>query len=90
MVANAKVSISRQTHPSVQSVSLIGSWDNFTAPYPMQRDSRRGHGQWKGCHSFRDIFCDDKDLSKTRSGGLSMGHTYYYYVRFTPLPCPMH
>ena len=45
----------------------------------MERDSRRGKGQWKGCHTFRDIICDD-DSSKTRHGGLKMGHTYYYYV----------
>jgi len=67
-----------QTHPSVQSVNLIGSWDNFSTGYPMDRDLRRGKGQWKGCHTFRDIICDE-DLSRTRDGGLTMGNTYYYY-----------
>ncbi|KAF4120298.1 hypothetical protein GMORB2_3099, partial [Geosmithia morbida] len=74
-----------QTQPSVQSVSLIGSWDNFTTFYPMEHDTRRAKGQWKGCHIFRDIICNDDDLSKTRTGGLSMGHTYYYY----PLPAQL-
>jgi hypothetical protein len=46
----------------------------------MERDYRRGPGQWKGCHLFRDIICNG-DLSKTRHGALQMGHTYYYYVR---------
>ncbi|KPM36072.1 hypothetical protein AK830_g10495 [Neonectria ditissima] len=48
----------------------------------MQRDVRRGRGQWRGCHSFRDIFCDDAAGPGTpykRHGGLKMGHTYYYY-----------
>ncbi|KAH7144607.1 hypothetical protein B0J13DRAFT_47875 [Dactylonectria estremocensis] len=48
----------------------------------MQRDDRRGRGQWRGCHSFRDIFCDDVAGPGTpykRHGGLKMGHTYYYY-----------
>ncbi|CAG9941961.1 unnamed protein product [Clonostachys rosea f. rosea IK726] len=44
----------------------------------MERDYRRGPGQWKGCHLFRDIICNG-DLSKTRHGALQMGHTYYYY-----------
>ncbi|KAH6975939.1 hypothetical protein BKA56DRAFT_633299 [Ilyonectria sp. MPI-CAGE-AT-0026] len=48
----------------------------------MERDVRRGRGQWRGCHSFRDIFCDDAAGPGTpykRHGGLKMGHTYYYY-----------
>lgn len=75
------------THPSVQSVQLIGSWDGFNQSYTMERDVRRGRGQWRGCYSFRDIICDDasdtgkQGLSYKRNGGLKMGHTYYYYVR---------
>lgn len=46
----------------------------------MERDYRRGKGQWKGCHAFRDILRDGKLPSKTRNGGLTMGSTYYYYV----------
>ncbi|KAI5457867.1 hypothetical protein BGZ63DRAFT_364416 [Mariannaea sp. PMI_226] len=48
----------------------------------MQRDARRGRGQWSGCHTFRDIVCDDTAGPATpykRHGGLKMGHTYYYY-----------
>lgn len=55
--------IPSQTHPSTQSVQLIGSWDNFSQSYPMQRDVRRGRGQWRGCYSFRDIVCDDASVS---------------------------
>ncbi|KAM0256183.1 hypothetical protein ACHAQJ_005162 [Trichoderma viride] len=69
-----------QTEPSVQSVRLIGSWDNFTMCYSMERDTRRGHGQWRGCFTFQNIVCDDESPPhQKRSGGLKMGHTYYYY-----------
>lgn len=53
-------------------------------PYAMERDVRRGQGQWKGCYSFRNIVCDENNISGSqnrRDGGLKMGHTYYYYVR---------
>lgn len=47
----------------------------------MERDSRRDRGQWRGCHSFKDIICDGGDGCGTkRDGGLKMGQTYYYYV----------
>ncbi|KAK4202657.1 hypothetical protein QBC40DRAFT_275887 [Triangularia verruculosa] len=69
-----------QTHPSVQTVHLIGSWDNFNKPYTMERDSRRNNGQWRGCHNFEDIICHgDAGNAPKRSGGLKMGQTYYYY-----------
>ncbi|KAH6603450.1 hypothetical protein Trco_008225 [Trichoderma cornu-damae] len=46
----------------------------------MERDSRRGHGQWRGCFAFQNIVCDDESPYRhKRSGGLKMGHTYYYY-----------
>lgn len=48
----------------------------------MERDIRRDRGQWRGCHSFKDIICDgDEGSSPRRDGGLKMGQTYYYYVR---------
>ena len=65
----------------MQSVLLVGSWDNFSKTYSMERDIRRDRGQWRGCHSFKDIICDgDKGLAAKRNGGLKMGQTYYYYV----------
>lgn len=71
----------RQTNPSVQVVHLVGSWDNFTRAYSMERDSRRDHGQWRGCYTFKDIVCEgDAGGVPKRTGGLKMGHTYYYYV----------
>lgn len=46
----------------------------------MERDNRRAHGQWRGCHSFKDIICDgDQAATHKRDGGLRMGQTYYYY-----------
>ncbi|KAH8910253.1 hypothetical protein BR93DRAFT_469390 [Coniochaeta sp. PMI_546] len=46
----------------------------------MERDIRRDRGQWRGCHSFKDIVCDGEDgYSPSRDGGLKMGQTYYYY-----------
>jgi hypothetical protein len=47
----------------------------------MERDSRRGNGQWRGVHSFKDITCDgDGVRNPKRNGGLKMGHDYWYYV----------
>ncbi|KAL7806924.1 hypothetical protein V8C26DRAFT_424035 [Trichoderma gracile] len=69
-----------QTEPSVRSVRLIGSWDNFTMCYSMERDSRRGHGQWRGCFAFQNVMYDHgRPDHQKRSGGLKMGHTYFYY-----------
>ncbi|KAK8041787.1 hypothetical protein PG993_006310, partial [Apiospora rasikravindrae] len=70
-----------RTHQSIQSVQLFGSWDNFSNPYKMERDARRSRGQWRGCHTFRDIVCDGDQsfISPKRTGGLRMGQTYYYY-----------
>src|SRR3569833_2955920 len=45
----------------------------------MERDARRGRGQWRGSQSFRDIICDgDSTLRMRRNGGLKQGETYYY------------
>ncbi|EGR48820.1 uncharacterized protein TRIREDRAFT_61576, partial [Trichoderma reesei QM6a] len=69
-----------QTEPSVRSVRLIGSWDNFTMCYSMERDSRRGQGQWRGCFAFQNVMDDDGSPHHPKtSGGLKMGHTYFYY-----------
>jgi len=47
----------------------------------MERDIRRDRGQWRGCHSFKDITCDGSNGARVnRNGGLKMGQTYYYYV----------
>ncbi len=59
----------------------MGSWDNFSRTYTMERDSRRNRGQWRGCHAFKDIILDgDSAADVRRNGGLKMGQTYYYYV----------
>lgn len=70
------------TDPNVRSVKLLGSWDNFSKHYAMERDKRVGPGQWRGCHTFTDIICDglSSHPSNGRSGGLKMGGTYWYYV----------
>ncbi|KKA26572.1 hypothetical protein TD95_005354, partial [Thielaviopsis punctulata] len=44
--------------PAVQTVHLIGSWDNFARAYALTRDVRRHPNLWKGCFSFDDIVCD--------------------------------
>ncbi|KAH1489991.1 hypothetical protein LV164_006699 [Aspergillus fumigatus] len=69
------------TSPNVKSVKLLGSWDNFSKPYAMERDRRVGPGHWRGCHTFTDIVCDGTPTRQTpaRSGGLKMGGTYWYY-----------
>jgi hypothetical protein len=72
----------RQVPRSIATVELLGSWDNFKKPYPMRRDTRKGHGHWRGCHSFTDIICDGDSVTpnKGRDGALKMGGTYWYYV----------
>ncbi|KAL5449865.1 hypothetical protein PMIN06_006715 [Paraphaeosphaeria minitans] len=69
-------------HPTrLQSVELFGSWDNFSKPYQLQRDRRRGHGVWSGCYTFDNIICDGdfENVGQRRSGALAMGGTYWYY-----------
>ncbi|CAI7587614.1 unnamed protein product [Penicillium manginii] len=72
------------TNPETRSVKLLGSWDNFTKQYVMNRDKRVGAGHWKGCHTFTDIMGDGPsgslgEQSQWRTGGLKMGATYWYY-----------
>ncbi|KAF2442904.1 hypothetical protein P171DRAFT_474229 [Karstenula rhodostoma CBS 690.94] len=69
-------------HPTrLQSVELFGSWDNFSKPYQLQRDRRRGHGVWSGCYTFDNIICDGdlENVGQRRSGAFKMGGTYWYY-----------
>lgn len=68
--------------PMTRSVTLIGSWDNFSKSYPMRKDGRVGPEHWTGCHSFENIICDGNAAtsSQKRNGGLKMGGTYWYYV----------
>lgn len=74
-----------QVHPSIVTVELLGSWDSFSRPYPLERDRRVGRGHWRGCHTFRNITCDGGGVSiDGRDGGLRMGGTYWYYVSFRP------
>lgn len=67
---------------ALRSVILLGSWDNFTGPYPLELDVRRGHNFWRGCFTFSDVICDGDldDLTTKRNGPLKMGGTYWYYV----------
>lgn len=67
--------------PNTRSVNLLGSWDNFSKQYPMQRDSRVGSEHWRGCHSFKNIICDGNldSVGGSRDGGLKMGGTYWYF-----------
>ena len=81
ILVSPRLRFPRHTTPSIQSVHLIGSWDNFAKRYPMERDIRRSRGQWRGCYAFEDIICDGEGgSSPKRTGGLKMGSTYYYYV----------
>ena len=72
----------RRTPVHTRSVSLLGSWDNFSKPYAMQRDARRSKEHWTGCHNFENIICDGNvsAAGHVRDGGLKMGGTYWYYV----------
>lgn len=66
-----------------QSVELLGSWDNFSKPYPLRRDRRRGPHAWAGCFTFEDIICDGdpSNIGLRRSGPLKAGGTYWYYYK---------
>ncbi|GME25098.1 hypothetical protein GTA08_BOTSDO11429 [Neofusicoccum parvum] len=65
----------------VRSVELLGSWDNFTHSYRMERDSKRSSRHWFGIFTFKDITCDGESQSGPgkREGGLKMGGTYWYH-----------
>ena len=69
--------------PEARTVELLGSWDNFTRPYLMEQDRRRGSGFWSGCFKFEHIIFDgdSSGWNKPRSGGLKQGGTYWYYFR---------
>ncbi|KAJ5038353.1 uncharacterized protein L3040_007218 [Drepanopeziza brunnea f. sp. 'multigermtubi'] len=83
----ALITFMAQIPPHSRSVNLIGSWDNFSKRYPMERDTKRSSSQWRGCYTFADIICDGDDdghpsngeRRPKRNGGLKMGATYYYY-----------
>ncbi|KAJ6787666.1 hypothetical protein PWT90_09569 [Aphanocladium album] len=80
LFADHGVSTRSETDPSVVTIQLIGSWDNFSACYPMERDVRRGRGHWRGCHSLQDHVCDGAGSRYKMHTGLAMGRTYYYYL----------
>lgn len=69
--------------PEARTVELLGSWDNFTHPYLMEHDRRRGTGFWSGCFKFENIIWDGDSpgWNKPRTGGLKQGGTYWYYYR---------
>ncbi|KAF2485751.1 hypothetical protein BDY17DRAFT_309058 [Neohortaea acidophila] len=69
--------------PEVRLVELLGSWDNFTQPYLMHRDRKRGPCCWSGCFKYQNVIFDgDKpNWSRPRTGGLKQGGTYWYYYR---------
>lgn len=66
---------------ALRTLVLFGSWDNFSRPYPLELDARRGRNYWRGCFTFSDIICDGNlDDQVRRDGPLKMGGTYWYYV----------
>ncbi|MCJ1308486.1 hypothetical protein MMC25_002139 [Agyrium rufum] len=83
MTSTTLVTFLLQTVQPVASVHLLGSWDNFSKPYPMERDVRMGKLHWRGCHSFTDIICDGDSIHPfaRRNGGLKEGGTYWYYYQ---------
>ena len=59
----------------------------------MERDLRRGQGEWKGCYTFQDTSipsASDNRPAKIGNGGLKMGATYYYYVSSLAHPFTHH
>ena len=76
MVATTLRTFLLQTPSTITSVEVLGSWDNFTQPYPLDRDRGLGRGHWRGCHAFPNVG------QKVRTVGLNMGGVYWYYYRF--------
>lgn len=70
---------------NTSSVELLGSWDNFTVPYSMQKDPRRGKQMWTGCFRFDHIVFDglSHSFSPPRDGCLQQGGRYWYFYRLT-------
>ncbi|KAH7406914.1 hypothetical protein DE146DRAFT_409290 [Phaeosphaeria sp. MPI-PUGE-AT-0046c] len=67
---------------ALRSLVLFGSWDNFSRPYSLEPDARRGRDYWRGCFTFSDIICDgNPDDLVRRDGPLKMGGTYWYYYK---------
>lgn len=68
---------------STRTLKLYGSWDNFTIAYPMNKDLQTGSEYWHGCFNFSNIICDGNpaEVMRSRSGGLKMGGTYWYYYK---------
>ncbi|TKA68708.1 hypothetical protein B0A49_03241 [Cryomyces minteri] len=83
MDATTLVTFLFRSAPGVRSVELLGSWDNFTRPYPMERDLRKSSKHWSGCFKFSSIVFDGDttSTSKRRNGGLKQGGTYWYFYR---------
>ncbi|KAJ5259422.1 hypothetical protein N7478_012403 [Penicillium angulare] len=79
MIATTLMTFLLTTTPDIRSVKLLGSWDNFSKPYAMERDKRMGAGHWRGCHTFMDTMGDGPDKNHWRAGGLKMGATYWYF-----------
>lgn len=71
----------RDAAPATHSIDLYGSWDNFSKPYRMLKDSQVGNGRWYGCHLFNNIICDGdpSQPAGARNGALKTGGTYWYY-----------
>ncbi|KAF2010876.1 hypothetical protein BU24DRAFT_47940 [Aaosphaeria arxii CBS 175.79] len=83
MAATTLVTFLFDCPSAATSVALLGSWDNFSKPYHLQRDKRRGIKSWTGCFSFDSIICDGdfEGPSIKRTGPLLMGGTYWYYYK---------
>ena len=66
--------------PSAAFVQLLGSWDNFSKPYTLERDPKVGKTAWRTCPSFTNITCDGERIeTEPRDGGLQMGSVYWYF-----------
>ncbi|TKX19625.1 hypothetical protein C1H76_8197 [Elsinoe australis] len=66
-----------------RTVELYGSWDNFSQPWRLHRDTLRGRSFWTGCHKFENIVFDGikPDWNKPRNGALKQGGRYWYFYR---------
>ncbi|KAF2401822.1 hypothetical protein EJ06DRAFT_508003 [Trichodelitschia bisporula] len=65
-MAAVQIPFTIRTTPHVQTVHLLGSWDNYQGQLPMSRDASGPLGSWMGTFRFQ-------------SGTLAPGQRYWYY-----------
>lgn len=75
-MASVQLNFSLRTTPTVKTVHLLGSWDNYQGQLPLSRDATKksSSGAWTGTFRFQP-------------GTLQAGARYWYYVSNQSYQC---